>query len=146
MTYAQERISELWDEAWTLVVNNAAESGLGVIPFQPNRRAYDELERLGVTRLYTLRRDGVLVGYALFMLSFPPMYAGTKVAVQDVFYVDPAHRGFGAAKFLLWTEQQLKAEGAGAVMRQVRHGAVDYSRSLERTGYLPVNVSYIKVM
>lgn len=146
MTFQQERIADVWDEAWPLMQTNAGESGLGVIPFQPNRRVYDELERLGVTRLYTARANGVLVGYGLFLLSFHPQYAGTKLATQEVLYMDPVHRGFGAAKFLTYTEQELKAEGAGAVMRHVRHGAVDYGRSLERLGYQAVQTAYLKVM
>ena len=146
MTFSQERIADVWDEAWPLMVANANESGLQVLPFQPNRRVYDELEALGATRLYTARAAGVLVGYALFLLSFHPQYAGTKLAMQEVMYVDPAHRGFGAAKFLAYTDQALKAEGAGAVMRHVRHGAVDYGKSLERMGYLPIQTAYLKVV
>ena len=144
MTYAQERIAEVWDEAWPLIVANAHETALSDIPFQPNRRHYEELERLGVMRLYTARVGGVLVGYTLFLVSFHPQYAGTKMAIQEVLYMDPAHRGFGAARFIVWSDDKLKAEGAGAVMRQVRHGAADYGRTLERMGYVPTQLSYLK--
>ena len=144
MTYAQERIADVWDEAWLLMQAHAREAAIHEIPFQPGRSVYERMEKAGATRLFTARSAGVLIGYAVFVLSFHPHYVGEKVATQDVVYVEQSHRGFGAAKFLAWAEGQLKAEGAGAVIWSVRVGSVDFGRTLKRMGYEPSHTAYFK--
>lgn len=144
MTFAQERISDVWDEAWPLVIEAGRESALGDIPFQPGRRAYDEMERLGIARLYTARSGGVLVGLAVFALSHLPQHIGTKVAVQDVVYMDPAHRGYASGRFLLWTEKALKDEQVGAVVRSARMENYRYQGALADMGYKLTYLTYMK--
>lgn len=142
MTYTVERIADLWDEAHALMAANAAESGAPGLTFRPNRTQYVALEQLGVMRCYTARTEaGQLAGYAVFLLTYHPQYA-EQLAMQEVLYVAPEWRGIGAGRFLRWTDARLSEEHVGAVIRHTT--AVDYGRSLQRLGYEPFQVAYLK--
>jgi hypothetical protein len=46
--------------------------------------------------------------------------------------------------FMIWIDEQLKKMGAKRVVRHVRAGSVDYSRTLERLGYDKAFTAYEK--
>jgi len=142
-TFHRERIADVWDEAQLMLKDNAAESGAG-LPFQPDKATYFGMESIDALRLYTARYEDKLVGYALFIFSKHPQYSASTVALQEVVYMAPEFRGYGAAKFLMWADVQLEAEGAEAIVRQVRIGGPDYSKTLTRMGYEPLLTSFIK--
>lgn len=139
------RLSELWDEALPLIHENHRETGvLGPAEFAPDRSRYELLEKAGVTIVYQARVAGALVGYALFILSLSHLhYAGTSWAMQDVLYVAPAHRGRHGIRFIRWQDAQLAAQGLDLVYRH-NCKRKDYGRVLERLGYQPEEVRYVR--
>ncbi len=145
ITFQPESIAEFWDEALALAAANHAETGfLDGARFAPDYdqyRALDEIKRL---RLFTMREDGKLAGYAVHLVTQQHLhYPGTAMAMQDVLYVAPWARGLNAVAFLEWMDETLKAQGVEFVIRQVTT-KVDYHRTLERMGYKPVSTTFLK--
>jgi GNAT superfamily N-acetyltransferase len=138
LAFAEEKVSDAWDEAVALMRANHEETGAGDgEDFKPNRARYEEFWELGLIRAYTARWEGALVGYALFFVTPHLHYPEWLTAQQDVLYVQPSCRGRGAVRFIRWMDDSLKAEGVKLVIRAVS-ARLDYSRTLERMGYKPL--------
>jgi len=142
--FSTASVYDTWDEAVGLMISNQGETGvLTPEEFKPDRVRYEEAESLGLLRLHTMRHDGELVGYALFLIANHLHYKDTKFATVDVLYVSPLHRGINAVSFMQWQDEQLKSDGVQVVFRQVS-SKNDYSRTLERMGYAFCERSFIK--
>ena len=65
---------------------------------------YEDLEKFGILRILTARKDGKLIGYFIGWLSENPHYKGCPMMFTDIYYLDPAHRdaltGFGLFRFV----------------------------------------------
>ena len=104
------------------------------IPLDPNFPAYIELDKANALRVYTARdSDNRLTGYSIYFVRYNLHYSGSLQAIQDVLYIDPTQRGFGA-KFIIWCDKQLAAEGVDVVYHHVKK-AHDFSPLLKRMGY-----------
>jgi len=142
MTYAQERIAEVWDEAWPLILEHQRAVGRPV-DVMPDRNTYHRLEQHGMV-LYTLRRDGVLMGYATFMVGAFPQQPGIVQAIQDALFIHPDARGFGSGKFLLWVERQLRERGVQKLTWLMP--ASTSWRWLEALGYEPDYTAFSRTL
>ena len=81
----------------------------------PDHAKYRALEKAGILRIYTARESGIVVGYALFMVSQHLHYKDIKVAVNDLFFVSPDRRGeWLGVKLLKFARDSLRAEGVQA--------------------------------
>lgn len=144
MEFLQEDVRQVWPEAHELLIANHSETGMFQgYDFNPSCEKYGLLEDQGVARLFTARSKSILVGYEIFFI-FPHLHYPDKVfALQDVLYVDPSHRGVGAVKFILWTDEELHEQGADVILRHVTT-KVDYSRVLSRLGYEELETSFVR--
>lgn len=113
------------------------------ILLNPDVEYYTNLEAGGFFRVYTLRNEGVLKGYAAFTVRQAPHYSQSKQAYQDVIYVDPAMRGLAPLRFIRFCDSELRREGVQAVYHHVKV-AHNFGRILERQGYEPVDIIYAK--
>lgn len=145
ITFQRESITETWDEALGLMAANNLETGaLPMEDFHPDKATYLQFEVLGIARLFTVRDDGKLVGYGLFMVSKGhPHYPGVTFARQDVLYIAPDHRGLNSLKFMDWTDICLASEGVKRILRHVTR-KVDYSRALEHLGYEEIERTFMR--
>ncbi len=85
-------------------------------------------------RVFTARaEDHLLVGYAVFFVRHNPHYRRSLQAVNDVIFIQKDRRGFGKS-FIVWCDEQLKAEGVQVVMHHVK-AAHDWTPVLARMGY-----------
>jgi len=135
VTFQRERIADAWDEALPLMLANHDETGaLPGCDFAPDREKFEKIDELGMIRAFTARINGVLVGYAVFIVSPHLHYRDLVWGVQDVVFVLPAHRGRAAIRFLRWQDEELAGEGVDLVYRhvEIKH---DYSRTLLRMDY-----------
>jgi hypothetical protein len=113
------------------------------IPLNPDYGIYQQLEAMGVLRIYSMRReDGSLSGYVVFLVKPNLHYQQSLQAFQDIVYVDPNERLNGAF-FLMWCDEQLKAEGVQVVCHRVKH-AVDFGPLLKRIGYESVETMWVR--
>lgn len=114
------------------------------IPLEPDWNTYQALDEKDVLRLYTSRctDTDALIGYALFIVSTNVHYKSSVQAKQDVIFIDPTRRGFGA-RFIIWCDNQLKNEGVEFVFHHTK-AARDFGPMLERMGYERIDYIYGK--
>jgi GNAT superfamily N-acetyltransferase len=122
-------------------------------PYAPDWARCLEMERLGLFVAISLRRDGRLIGYSLFVLAGTLHTRSTVEAFNDAVYVDPAERkGPTGVVLLRRTERLLAARGARRLIYRTKlHGGLGardksatVGRLLERLGYSPAEVVHVK--
>lgn len=144
MTFQRERISDVWAEALPMLTANHAETGiLTSEDFKPSKSRFEALESVNVLKLFTAREAGKLVGYALFLVVPHLHFSGKLWAQQDAMFILPEYRGFSGAKFIQYTDTELRSEGVDLVLRHVTP-KLDYSRTLERMGYGHIESAYLR--
>ncbi len=93
-------------------------------------------------RVYAIREEGALVGYAVFFVRQDIHYRSIKLAQQDLVFVHPERRGRFGLKFLRWCEEQLRGEGVNLIMAHTK-ARTDFGPVFERMGYtLTDNIYY----
>lgn len=113
------------------------------IPLDPDFEQYEKLEQIDALRAFIARDDlGVMVGYAVYFIRHNIHYRSSKQALQDILFIDPERRGFGA-KFILWCDKQLRAEGVQITYHHVK-AAHNFGAMLERLGYRLVDLIYTR--
>jgi len=113
------------------------------IVLNPDWDHYIAGDENGLLRCFTARdEEEDLVGYAIFWVRPNAHYKDSLQAAQDVLFIHPTRRGFGA-KFILWCDDQLAAEGVQAVYHHVK-AAHDFGSMLERFGYEVVDLIYAR--
>jgi len=113
------------------------------VPLDPDWQQYEKLEQINALRVFTARdADGRLVGYAVYFVRHNIHYRSSLQALQDILFIDPAVRGFGA-KFILWCDKQLAAEGVHITYHHVK-AAHNFGPMLERLGYNLVDLIFTK--
>ena len=145
MKFTEEKISKAWPEAIELMRANNEETGaLSSQEFKPNKERYEQIEDIGMLKLYVARDlEGILRGYAIFWISPHMHYSECYWAQQDVMYMDKRYRGVAAYRFMNWIDDKLKEEGIDYVIRGVSEKN-DYSRVLERIGYKKIETNFMR--
>ena len=145
MQFAREKIWDLWEEAWPLLVEHWGEvAKYSDIKLDPDFTAYHEAELNGALRVYTARAEGVLVGYAAFMVRGNAHYKSSIQAVQDVVFLRKAcRRGLVGYKLLKFADDQLATEGVQVVYQHVKIKN-NFSAVLGRIGYEKVEEVWAK--
>jgi GNAT superfamily N-acetyltransferase len=112
------------------------------IPLSVDERLYEQAEKLGVLRVFTVRDGRELVGYAMFMVRLDHHRVTLLQAQQDVIYIRPDRRGIGA-EFIKWCEKQLADDGVQVIFHGVK-SKHNWGRLLERQGYELTDLLYAK--
>jgi GNAT superfamily N-acetyltransferase len=133
----------LWDELYPLFELHYKEIAHHKdIPLSPEKDLYFRAEEAGMLRVYTARDNGEAIGYAWFFVKTNPHYSTSLQAQQDIIFIHPERRGFGA-KFIAWCDEQLAAEKVQAVYHHVKQ-AHNFGPLLERMGYKLVDLIYTR--
>ena len=95
--------------------------------------------------MVTARGDGgVLIGYLMFVVDKQRHYSVLQ-AMQDVVYLKPEHRGGGVGgRMLVFAEHQLRKRGVHNVVQHAKIKHPTLGLVLERMGYEPLDVVYVK--
>ena len=148
ITYQRERAVDLWDEILPLLELHWREiATYPDIPLDPDVDRYNAMDEAGFLRCYTARAERQedagkdirhidLIGYAVFSVASNMHYRSSRIAVQDVLFIAPAHRNTKAGLGLIrFSECALSAEGVRVVYQhqKVAHPALGVI--LERRGY-----------
>jgi GNAT superfamily N-acetyltransferase len=73
---------------------------------------YEDFERSGKFRLFTVRMGNEVVGYAAYFVNHNPHYKSSYQAVQDVLYLAPAYRKAAIGRHLIaYADAMLRGEG-----------------------------------
>jgi hypothetical protein len=62
--FRRERVEDIWDEAWPLVMAHHATNGVKGLEFEPNRERYIAFDKADLLVMYTMRDGPLLFGYA----------------------------------------------------------------------------------
>jgi hypothetical protein len=92
-------------------------------------------------KVFTVREDEALIGYAVFFVSTHPHFTTTKFAFNDVIYVKPEHRG-QSKKFLQFCEEGLDVDVINFSMNYDQ----PHKGFMQSLGYKPTEVMYHKVI
>lgn len=136
MTFAQEQVTQaICDEMGPLMDVHLSETGdMEAADFKPDFARYIAAADSGVLRLFTVRDNGALVGYALFVVDKHMHYSGTLFAAQDILFLLPQYRGKRSSDFIAWCDLHLELEGVKMLTRSVSPKN-DYSGLLRHHGY-----------
>ena len=136
MRFQRETVLTVCEEIKPLLLKHWEEiSHYKDIPLDPDWDGYSRIEESGALRVYTARdEENKLIGYAVFFLKHNLHYRSSLQAVQDIIFIDPEKRGFGV-KFILWTEQQLKAEGVQVCFHHIKTKTPHTIDLFRRLGY-----------
>jgi GNAT superfamily N-acetyltransferase len=152
-SFHEERFSWLRGDtdAEHLFLQHYAEASANLTtPLSINWTMFERLELAGIEVCVTVRRNGELVGYAVYFLA-PHMHYDLTIADADVFFLDPAHRsGWLGVRLLRISEELLREKGVGEVWNRVKlhvkpgRGGRDLGVLFRFLGYRPVETSYRK--
>lgn len=102
-----EEIKPLWAEHWK---GTQEEEYYGQI--EMDVESYLKLNEVGGMRLFTLRKCGLLVGYAIFCVMGHMHAKSCKISILDLLYVSPEYRTpFISLKMLKYSINSLKITG-----------------------------------
>lgn len=105
------------------------------IPLDIDHEAYLKMEAAGIVKVYTLRENGKLLAYAVWIVKTHLHYRKTLIAMNDVLYLDPAmRRGKLGVSFIRQCKQELKKLGAQVIGLHIKK-CYDWSSLAERLGF-----------
>ena len=116
------------------------------IPLDPDWDAYQGVENVGRLRIFTVRIDDELVGYAAYFINRNPHYRSSLQAVQDVLFLAPEHRKFRIGyRLIMFADTHLAAEGVQAVYQHSKvKKELDMGPLLARQGYELIDTLWAK--
>jgi len=113
-------------------------------PININWKIYEILAEGGLLRIYTVRDDGMLVGYAVFTLNPNTRHQHILQAQQEVLYLRPDFRkGTMGLLLIKYADKALSEVGVQVILHNV-NVSYDISALLKRVGYVPLEQTYIK--
>ena len=118
MIFAREKICDTLEEVKPLLLKHWYESEGDEFPLDPDYELYLRIEREGLTRSFSVRVDGNIVGYAVFIVRYHPHYRTKLTANADVIFIDKEYRG--KKSFIAWCIEQLKGMGVKIVVYNVK--------------------------
>ena len=109
-------------------------------------KRYCELDAAGKLATFIAKRNGVIVGYACFVVQTHIHYQDALVAANSAVYVVPEVRaGRIVLKLLRFAEMGLKAKGVKKIYYHVKREK-DFGRLLEHLGYRDAERMFAKVL
>jgi GNAT superfamily N-acetyltransferase len=149
MVIAQEHYSDgFWAELKPLIERNWAESESyePEIPVDPDVDRYRKLDAAGALQCLTARYDGMLVGYAVFMLGYSIHHRTILCAHGDAVYVLPQLGRYDAVVALIEeSERRLRARGTKRLAWWCEPRS-KLARILASLGYTPDEILMEKVL
>lgn len=143
MNYTIESVGSVQTDIETLIQNHALEVGDN-LALDPDIEAYTALEDAGVLRVFGVREEGLLVGYATFIVSSSNLHhKGLRCAANDMLYVMPKHRGITGTRLMAYAESVLASEGKIAVTLHVP-SICDWRSLAKRWGYAQIETVMMK--
>lgn len=142
--FSTETVAGAWDEIEPMFDSHARDALASPrgIDHDAIRSWAQVLEDIGVLVLNVCRdEEGKAVGYAVWLIAPSPIY-GMDSAQCAALYMKPERRGVASVKFLNWNHDVLT--GLGVRVCYLTCGKLDYSRMIERMGYVKAEVQYAK--
>ena len=139
ITFQEEKFADVWPEFEPLARAHWEETMAPITDaeFRPDVKRYIQFNESGFYRLYTARKDGVLVGDMGIYVTIS-MHTQKVVAQEDSWYMKPEVRsGRVAKRFVEFVEKELVKLGATSG-RTTTPPLAGSRRLLESMGYLHI--------
>jgi len=130
-------------EMGPLTVDHIGEVGPFQFEFKIDCDKYILLQGIAACRLFVARVDGKVMGYSVYIISTHTHFANTVFAQQDAVYIVPEYRGKGLGIRLIRFCEGKLADACDAVTQAVTP-ELDFSESLLKCGYVPLENLYVK--
>jgi hypothetical protein len=115
-------------------------------PLLPDYVAYGKLCVADMLRCIVARADGVLVGYALFIVSPHLHYSTCKTAFEDIYFLKKEYRlGRTGIRLFQFAETALRADGVNRIIMHTKIH-LDNSKLFEYLGYKLTDKLYTKLL
>lgn len=115
------------------------------IPTEPNWAMYQCAADQDLLHIYTVRVEGIIQGYAVYMTYAHQHYISQLIAEPDVIYLyKEARRGMVGRDLLRFAERDLKALGVNSIRQVVKPSVRDFGPLLKRDGYELTDVIWTK--
>lgn len=116
-------------------------------PYDPNIPQYQAMEDAGQTVIFTLRCEGMLVGYLMFNVYRGLHSREVLQAREFAWYIAPQFRGRGLApQSMQYAEDVLAQLGCSLIGMSSKApvGGADVGPFLEKSGYQEIATYYVK--
>lgn len=146
--YAVERWREIKREMLPLLTRHWREIALNHadVPLDIDHARYAELDESGALHILTVRRDALLIGYHVAIITPHLHYKSTLHGITDVYYVVPECRhGVTGMRMFQAVERELKALGVKKLFTATKLH-LDQGPLFERMGFKPVERLYAKLI
>lgn len=146
--YRVERWRDLRAEMLPLLVRHWREIALNHadVPLDIDEAKYGELDDTGALHIVTARRDGLLIGYHVAIVTPHLHYRSTLHGITDVYWLAPECRhGVTAMRLFQAVERELKRRGVRKLFTATKLH-LDQGPLFERLGYRPVERLYAKLI
>lgn len=148
MNFQEEKLKDIIEEIKPLLDKHWDEVALNkeLRPLDIDYDTYFILNDVGLSRIFTARDEGKLVGYFWFVVAPNLHFKTWKVAQVDWYFVDPECRGTGLGSMLVTeAEKWLKTLGVNSVVTMDRvHRS--HKNFFTRLGYTEIEHFYEKLI
>jgi GNAT superfamily N-acetyltransferase len=144
ITYNIETYDQVIEDIKPLLISHWIElAAYSEIPLDPDYAFYKRASDGDFIRIFTARKDGVLIGYVIMtVIKAHPHYRGQKWAVSDIVLVVKEHRTYGVGTGLF---DLLEENLPGAVVQiHTKNAHPELQLLLQSRGYEPIETTYSK--
>ena len=110
----------------------------------PDLQAFTSMVNAGMTRIYVVKKDMRIVGYALFVLSRDFFRAHIVQAECISIYIKPESRGLYFKRLMQFAERELKHEHVNRLLVGANTSVKSLEKLYARFGFKPINVMMSK--
>lgn len=143
MKFNQESFKDAFKDAQELTRDHHSEVTIfDGLPLEIDAAKYQFAEDQGILKVFTIREEEKLIGYASFFLYTHSHHLSSVHATQDTIYITPSRRGVGL-EFSQYCDEQLKNCGVSHVHRALPIGS-SFGEKLARNGYEAKETVYIR--
>ncbi len=130
------------EEHWRALARNK-----DIIPLDVDVAVYEAMEKANSLMILTVRDDGRLIGYSVYIVRPHPHYRTTKWALSDLFWITPKKRGAGVGK-RMFEAAEMELRKMGVVVMNTYHKLAhpEAGPLLESLGHEPIEMTYQKVI
>lgn len=148
ITYQTEKFKDCIDEAKPLLMKHWDEVACDKenVPLNPDYDQYQRLCDAGVLHIVTARDDGVLVGYASWLVAVNLHYKQLVFGEIDIFFLSAeCRRGLVGYKLLSKSDEYLASIGVNKIVSKdkIAHGL---GPIFKRLGYEAIETVYLKTV
>ena len=135
ITFGVEPAHVVLTEGAALFARHADEQVHSDLPLDIDHDRYLLADDLGILRVFTVRDETRLIGYACFCVQFSLRHKTSLQATEDSLYLAPEYRkGTTGVRFIKFIENVLSLEGV-QLIRQHAHPDTTLDALLPKMGY-----------